>query len=116
MKILQFATLTLMVSGVSSGLLAQGADSAAFIVRLGHDTTSIERYIRTGNQLIVEAVQRSPSTTVHRIVYEFDAQNNITRASYAVRRPGSEQPVMRRVITFTGDSAAIDRNARCKRC
>ncbi|MGQ0561293.1 MAG: DUF2911 domain-containing protein [Gemmatimonadota bacterium] len=50
-------------------LIAQGrADSAAFIVRLGNDTLSIERYVRTDEQLVAEAVQRSPSTVRRRLV------------------------------------------------
>jgi hypothetical protein len=107
MRILQLAMLATLVSGAGYHLEAQRADSAAFVVRLGNDTTSIERYVRTADQLIVEAVQRSPNTSIHRIVYDLDGQQNVKRAIYAVSRPGSEQPTVRRVITFTGDSAVI---------
>jgi hypothetical protein len=107
MRILQLTTLTMLVSGAYFTADAQRADSAAFVVRLGNDTTSIERYVRTPDQLIVEAVSRSPNTTLHRIVYDLDPQHNIKRAVYAVNRPGNEQPLFRRVITFTGDSALI---------
>jgi hypothetical protein len=83
------------------------ADSAAFIVRLGNDTTSVERYIRTRDQLIVEAAQRSPSTTMHRLVVDLDRNGSATRALYAVMRPGSDAPLLRRVTTLSGDSATI---------
>ena len=105
-KLLILATLCYALAGVHAAF-AQRADSASFIVRLGNDTTSVERYIRTANQLIVEAVQRSPSTTVHRIVYDLDAQGNPTRAVYVVNVPGREQPALRRTITFAGDSAVV---------
>src|SRR5688572_19675237 len=77
-KLLILATLCYALAGAHAAF-AQRADSASFIVRLGNDTTSVERYIRTANQLIVEAVQRSPSTMVHRIVYDLDARGNPTR-------------------------------------
>ena len=85
----------------------QRADSAAFIVRLGNDTTSIERYIRTDRQLIVEAASRSPSTTVHRLVLDYAPNRTVERALYEVSAPGREQPALRRVTTFSGDSAVI---------
>jgi hypothetical protein len=107
MKTLQLTALAVAISGACFSAHAQRADSAAFIVRLGNDTTSIERYVRTSDQLIVEAVQRSPNTTVHRLVYDLDGQFGVKRAVYAVSRPGTEQPAARRVITFTGDSALI---------
>jgi hypothetical protein len=105
-KLLFLATLGFAISGVNAAF-GQRADSASFIVRLGKDTTSVERYIRTANQLIVEAVQRSPSTTMHRIVYDVDAQGNATRAVYVVNVPGRDQPVLTRTITFAGNSAVV---------
>jgi hypothetical protein len=104
----QLATLVLVASVVPLTAAAQqGADSAAFIVRLGHDTTSVERYVRTRDRLIVEAAQRSPSTTVHRLVVEYAPNNVVQRATYQVNAPGREQPVLNRTVTFTGDSAVI---------
>jgi hypothetical protein len=105
-KLLCLATLALALSGAHAAF-AQRADSASFIVRLGKDTTSIERYIRTADQLIVEAASRSPSTTLHRIVFDLNSQNTVRRASYTIRAPGREQPVLQRSITFTGDSATV---------
>lgn len=84
---------------MSAPAVAQRADSAAFIVRLGTDTTSIERYIRTADRLTVEAVQRSPSTLVHRLVLFTNAANEIERGMYATVRPGSTKNLAERVIT-----------------
>lgn len=106
-SIINFATLVAAAIVVPANAAAQRADSAAFIVRLGHDTSSVERYVRTANQLIVEAVQRSPSTTLHRLVLDYSSPNAIQRAIYAVNAPGREQPLLRRVTEFRGDSAII---------
>ena len=106
--VIHFATLALVASVLPATSSAQQrADSAAFIVRLGHDTTSVERYVRTNNQLIVEAAQRSPSTTRHRLVIDYGARNAVQRALYEVTAPGREQPLVRRVTTFSGDSAVV---------
>ncbi|HEY0673517.1 MAG TPA: DUF2911 domain-containing protein, partial [Longimicrobiales bacterium] len=102
------ATLITPLAGATTPLFAQQrADSAAFIVRIGKDTTSVERYVRTADQLIVEAAQRSPATTLHRLVLDLDAAHNVRKAVYTVSRPGSAEPVQRRTTTFTGDSATI---------
>jgi hypothetical protein len=107
--LLFLATLTLPLAAfVSSAAAQQRADSAAFIVRIGKDTSSIERYIRTADQLIVEAAQRSPSTIMHRLVLDIDAAHNTKRATYVVTRPGSPDPLVRRTMTFAGDSAVIE--------
>lgn len=69
-------------------LQAQRTDSAAFIIRLGNDTTVVERYIRTANQITIEAVQRSPSTVVHRLVLELTPTGAVTSGDYSAQRPG----------------------------
>lgn len=91
----------------AAAVAQQRADSAAFIVRLGNDTTVVERYVRAGNQLIVEAAQRSPSTTLHRLVIDYQPNDVVQRVLYEVSAPGRPQPAMRRVTTFAGDSAVI---------
>jgi hypothetical protein len=104
----KLATLALALLAVPVAASAQQrTDSAAFVVRLGKDTTSVERYIRTPTQLIVEAVSRSPSTVVHRLVLDYSPANVIQRAIYTSNAPGREQPLQRRVTEFRGDSAII---------
>jgi hypothetical protein len=99
---------TTIMAAAAAPAFAQRADSAAFIVRLGHDTTSVERYVRTADQLIVEAAQRSPNTMLHRLVVDIDAAHNAKRAVYTVSRPGSpDQHLVRRVTTYDGDSSTI---------
>ena len=107
LNIIKLATLALGSLALPSALAAQRADSAAFVIRIGTDTVSVERYVRTGNQLVVEAVQRSPSTTVHHLALDYAPSNTVQRAVYVVTAPGREQPAMRRTMEFRGDSAVI---------
>ena len=103
---------TLVMAGLCFGAVAQvdaqAADSAAFLIRLGHDTTAIERYVRTGNQLVAEAVSRSPATVLHRMVYTFDPRGRVTSSEYTQRRPGETNPLVQVRIQFQGDSAVIE--------
>ena len=43
------ALLLLPMLVLSAPLAAQSTDSAAFIIRLGTDTTAVERYVRTAD-------------------------------------------------------------------
>ncbi|HYH78682.1 MAG TPA: DUF2911 domain-containing protein [Longimicrobium sp.] len=95
------------------------ADSAAFIVRLGRDTTSIERVVSTRTTHVAEAVQRSPSTILHRMVMDLTPRGEVSRSVYTVTRPGSAEPFFSRTITIAGDSATVANvqgaNTRTKR-
>jgi hypothetical protein len=39
-----------------AALAQHPVDSAGFVIRLGHDTTAIERYVRTADRLVSEVV------------------------------------------------------------
>jgi hypothetical protein len=95
----------LLAIGSSAG--AQPRDSAAFIVRLGTDTVSVERHVRTADRLEIEGVQRSPQTMAHRLLMTLGAGGRITGAEWTVTRPGSSTPLQRRVTQFQGDSAIV---------
>ena len=106
MRSLTIAVCTLAMT--AAGAAAQRSDSAAFIIRLGNDTTVVERYVRTPDRLEVEAVQRAPRTMLHRMTYELDAHGRVRGARYEVRRPEGGEPLLVRTITFVGDSARIE--------
>lgn len=91
--------LTAALLAAGAPLHAQRADSAAFIIRLGKDTTVIERYIRTANQLVVEAVQRSPRTTLHRLVLDLTPDGSVARGAYTMRPPQGGANISERTIT-----------------
>lgn len=85
----------------------QPADSAGFVIRLGHDTTAIERYVRTADRLVAEAVQRSPSTVLHRLVVDLAPGGTARRSEYTVT--GSDgTPLLTRTATYDGDSATVE--------
>ncbi|MBI4410207.1 MAG: DUF2911 domain-containing protein [Gemmatimonadetes bacterium] len=108
-----FATVWFTLLGTASAL-AQGQprpDSGAFIVRLGVDTISIERYVRTANRLEAEAVHRTPRTTLRRFALEWAADGSITRLESSVRAanaPADAAPTSKTVVTFSGDSAVFE--------
>ena len=93
---------------IPAPLAAQSADSAAFIIRLGTDTTAVERYVRTDRALHAEAVSRSPSTMLHRLSMTFGEDGRVTGAVYTQHRPGTDAELRRVVVSFTGDSARME--------
>ena len=94
----RYLFLVALMTVLAPPLHAQRADSAAFIVRLGNDTTSIERYIRTDNQMIVEAVQRSPTTVVHRLTLPINRANEAQNGHYTVKRVGATTNLGERAV------------------
>jgi hypothetical protein len=88
--------------------LAAQTDSAAFVVRLGTDTSAMEVYVRTPTELRALALQRSPVTTLHRLVINFGQGGRVTESDYAVRPAPNGEVTMRRVTRFVGDSAIIE--------
>jgi hypothetical protein len=104
------STRTIVVAALlclPAGAAAQRADSAAFIIRLGHDTTAIERYVRTPDRLVAEAVQRSPSTTVHRLEVDLGPGGAARRSVYTVTSAGGA-PLLTRTVGYDGDSATVE--------
>jgi cyanophycinase len=77
-------TAPLLLVPVACALMTGGAaaqapvDSAAFIIRLGHDTVAVERWVRTADRLDAVAVTRSPRTTVRRLSVRLDDAGRVT--------------------------------------
>lgn len=103
----RFLAVAALAIAAAAPTHAQGPDSAAFVIRLGHDTTVIERYVRSADRIVMEAVQRAPSTMLHRMELHTDAKGLVTHAEYTQRAPGGGEPVLRRETRFAGDSAII---------
>lgn len=76
---------------------AQGRDSAAFVIRLGLDTTAVERYVRTGQRIDAVSVSRSPRTVVRRFSVWLGADGSVARFAAG---PGSGD--MRETATPAG--------------
>lgn len=84
------------------------AQSGAFVIRLGRDTSAVERFTRSANRIEYEIVWRQPRTTVRRFVYELAPDGRPTRITSALFRPtggpGDTIPVERVTATVTRDS------------
>src|ERR1041385_226886 len=83
---------------------ARAADSGSFLVRLGQDTPSVERYTRTGNKLEITQVGRSPRTLQRHFVYDFQG-DAVTHISVTMTPPGGATPTQTVDATFDADSA-----------
>jgi hypothetical protein len=81
------SVLTLFAFVLASSASAQ--DSGGFVVRLGTDTTSVERYTRTARGIEVEQVGRVPRVLYRRFTYELAPSGAMTRASAMVAVPGA---------------------------
>ena len=83
---------------------ASAADPrGAFVVTLGQDTTSIERYTRERDKLVVEMVGRSPRVLRRSFTYTYD-KGALTRFEMVVVPPGSEVPTQIVKGRVDGDS------------
>ena len=102
--------VTKSVPAASRGTAA--TETAAFVGRLGADTTSAERWTRTlapsGGRLEGDLFNRAPVARVTHYVVDLDARGNPTRAEVRTRRPdGTPLPntALGAVYTFRDDSA-----------
>ncbi len=92
-------------------LAAQSATTGAFVIRLGSDTVSAERFTRTATRLEGEAVTRQPRTTLRRYVAEFGPDGRVQRVELVQLRPDAppgSPPIQRTVATFSGDSVFVE--------
>lgn len=95
---------TLLALGALGLAAAAHAETGYFVVRLGQDTTAVERYDRTANRLEVHQVGRTPRVLERRYVHEY-ANGKLTNFSMVVTAPGAEKPVQTVEATFAADSA-----------
>ena len=100
---------------VSLALLAAVApafaqDSGSFVVRLGTDTTSVERYTRSAARIEVEQVGRVPRVLHRRFTYELGPTGATTRATATVTAPGvaaGAPPFQQFEANVVGDSVIV---------
>ena len=82
------------------------ADGGQFVVRLGRDTTGVEHWERTPNQLIVDQVGRAPRVLRRRFTYDY-AGGALTHLSGVVTAPGNETPVQTIDVSIGSDSLRL---------
>ena len=86
-------------------------ERAAFVVRLGVDTVSVERFSRTAARLEGEIATRSPRTVVRRFAAAVGPDGNVTRFEISAPRlgaPPDAPPAQRAVAVFGSDSIRIE--------
>lgn len=101
----------LPLAAMATPALAQSPpDSGAFVSRLGADTLTIERYVRTPERLEVEALFRSPTAGLARMTVRYGAGGRIESIELTARAADAAPdapPDRHSVTTFEGDSATI---------
>jgi hypothetical protein len=89
---------------------ASAQDSGSFVVRLGTDTTSVERYTRTGQRIEVEQVGRVPRVLHRRFTFDLSPSGATTRAAATVTAPGAPAgaaPFQQFEANLVGDSVIV---------
>src|SRR5258705_6503492 len=87
MNRLSFFTGVSLLIGLAA--VARADDSGSFVVRLGQDTTSVERYQRTPSRLEIFQVGRAPRVLRRHFIYDLD-KGTVTKFSLVVTPPGSD--------------------------
>jgi hypothetical protein len=95
MRPVAFALCALAAAAPAPQLAAQ---DGGFVIRLGRDTTAVERFTWSGHRLEGETASRLPRTIRRRFAYEFGAEGRPVRIQISQYRPGAP-----------GDTAAIER-------
>ncbi|HTM58624.1 MAG TPA: DUF2911 domain-containing protein [Candidatus Udaeobacter sp.] len=90
---------------------AAADESGAFVVRLGRDTTSVERYTRGPRHIEIDQVGRSPRVLRRHFAYDFAPSGAVTRltmhaapAGAAAGAPGTQDVT----ATFGADSVTME--------
>lgn len=84
------------------------ADTSSLTARLGVDTISVERIIRTPTSVQAELVTRSPRTTLQRHSAAFDPAGNLLMLSVSVLDPATEAVQRSTTYRRQGDSLRIE--------
>jgi hypothetical protein len=109
MMLARVALAALFTLAAAGPLAAQ--ESGSFVVRLGRDTTSVERFMRSASHIEVDQVGRAPRVLRRHYAYDFDASGAMTRAAITVTLPSAAAgagPFQQINVTFSGDSAVVE--------
>jgi hypothetical protein len=86
-------------------------DTAAFITRLGRDTTAVESFVHLRDRIEGRLVTRAPRTALRHYVATMGPEHVMTRLEVATLTPGTPEgtpAAQRMVASFTRDSAVIE--------
>ncbi|HEX8451169.1 MAG TPA: DUF2911 domain-containing protein [Longimicrobium sp.] len=88
---------------------APQSESAAFVVTIGTDTVSVERYTRTATTLTGEVVTRTPRTTARSYRAQLRPDGSVSSVEVTTRvlnAPPSTPPTIA-TVTFGSDTASV---------
>ncbi len=107
MPVRTFAVLLVCALATGPVTAVRAAETGAFVIRLGDDTTAVERYERDGDRLVVDQVGRSPR--VMRRHYEYLlAGDEVRHLTLTVTASGSPTPIsIVEVDAAPGDSVRV---------
>jgi hypothetical protein len=104
--------LTLVVAALPYSLPAQGTPpTGAFIVRLGTDTTAVERFTKSGNAYQVEQALRSPRTSFRHTHLELTPGGEIATVFlmlHSIEEPSGPLLGSTKLTYGRGDSATVE--------
>jgi hypothetical protein len=110
MKLLRVLfTAAIALSAVSSAAFAK--EAGGFMVWLGRDTTSVERYTRDDTRLVVDQVGRSPRVLSRHFEYELAAGGALKSLSVTVTNPSAPAgaPALQRImVTAARESLVVE--------
>jgi len=98
-----------LVAMLSRAALA--SDAAGFVIRLGRDTTSVERWTRSPGRIEVDQVGRSPRVLKRHFVYSLAGDGGLDHFELTLTdptAPAGSPPVQHFNASFTADSMRLD--------
>ena len=104
------AALAVLLAAVPAAAQQRPA-TGAFIVRLGTDTTAVERFTKTGNAYGVEQARRSPRTAFFHTHVELTPAGDVGEVFYMNHGIGKDAPPLLatwRMRPAGGDSATVE--------
>lgn len=107
MKTSLIALSAVLVAAASPALAQTRADTSSLTARLGNDTISVERIIRTATTVDAEVVTRSPRTTLQRHRATLDAQGMLSALVVTALDPNTGSATRTTTYTRDGDSLRI---------
>jgi hypothetical protein len=105
------AALALLILVPASSGAQMRADTSTLSARLGVDTISVERIVRTATRVEAEVVTRSPRTTLPRHTATLDAAAMLTPLEIVQLDPATNAELRRTTYTRRGDSLVIAERA-----
>jgi hypothetical protein len=101
-----------LLPALSSAVTAQ--ETAGFVVRLGTDTTGVERFTRSGSTVDILQVGRAPRLMQRHAVIQFGPNESVAKADITVSRVGAAPdapPMQVRKAVFAHDSVQLEDRA-----